>query len=156
MLATPRRDFTAGTRFSPPSSLSRTFNEPARERNTRGCVPLPRNDICSVELRGTRATVCIMRDRDVLQRYRGSLALSPQASRSFQPCVRSFSGELRRPRISCFKFLSLSLSLSSFLREEASKRAYLAVRATRNAQYGVKVSGVVFTSYNRLAATSSF
>lgn len=114
VLATPRRDFTAGTRFSPPSSLSRTFNEPAGERNTRGCVPLPRNDICSVELRGTRATVCIMRDRDVLQRYRGSLALSPQPSRSFQPCVRSFSGELRRPRISCFKFLSLSLSLPLF------------------------------------------
>lgn len=54
------------TTLSRSLALRRTFNEPAGERNTRGCVPLPRNDICSVELRGTRATVCIMSDRDVL------------------------------------------------------------------------------------------
>lgn len=54
------------TTLSRSLALRRTFNEPAGERNTRGCVPFPWNDICSVELRGTRTTVCIMSDRDVL------------------------------------------------------------------------------------------
>lgn len=92
MLATPRRDFTAGTRFSPPSSLSRTFNEPAGERNTRGCVPLPRNDICSVELRGTRATACIMRDPETCSS--GSPTLSPPLKILSTVCTELFRGDL--------------------------------------------------------------
>ena len=67
--ATPRHTRRDATRFHgrhttpfPTSSLSlslslsvshrRTFNEPAGERNTRDCVPLPRNDICSRGIAG--------------------------------------------------------------------------------------------------------